>query len=51
MMREVFLFVPVYMYILLDLQYKGINIYSVDLGIVGFLAFVVVVSIVRKVIK
>jgi len=50
-MREVILFVPVYMYMLLDLQSKGVDIYSVDLGIVGFLAVVVVLSVVRKVIR
>lgn len=50
-MREVILFLPVYFYLLLDLQYKGVDIYSVDLRIVGFIAFVVVLSLIRKVMR
>jgi hypothetical protein len=50
-MRDIILMLPIYMYILLDLSYKGIDIYEVDLRMVSFIAFVVVYALFRKVIR
>ena len=50
-MRVLILMIPVYMYMLIDLSTKGVDIMQVDLSLIPFIAFVVVLSLLRKVIR